>query len=262
MLLIFDSGIGGLGVAAEIQAALPGVAMSYVADNGFYPYGEKPDDVLIARILDVVGAAIADVKPQAVVIACNTASTIALAALRAAFEVPFVGCVPPVKPAAAASVSRQIGLLATSATIRRPYLQDLVARFAGGCVVHSLGTAVLADLAEAKFRGRAVDMAALAAAVAPMFEAGPQIDAVALGCTHYTFLRGELQALYPAVAWFDPAGAVARQTMRLVSGLELAAGGGGVAYFTAALADEAVMRAGLAGFGFRDFGLVAGVEVD
>lgn len=241
---------------------MPGVAMSYVADNGFYPYGEKPDDLLIARILDVVGAAIAQVKPQAVVIACNTASTIALAALRAAFEVPFVGCVPPVKPAAAASVSRQIGLLATAATVRRPYLQELVEQFAGGCVVHSLGTAVLADLAEAKFRGRAVDMAALAAAVAPMFEAGPQIDAVALGCTHYTFLLDELRALYPDVAWFDPAGAVARQTARLVGGLDLNVGGGGVAYFTGALADEAVMQAGFAGFGFEELRLVAGVGVD
>lgn len=250
MLLIFDSGIGGLGVAGEIRAALPDVAMSYLADNGFYPYGEKPDDVLIARILDVVGRAIEDVKPQAVVIACNTASTIALGALRSAYDVPFVGCVPPVKPAAAASVSRQIGLLATPATVRRPYLQNLLDRFAGGCAVHSLGTAVLADLAEAKFRGRVVDMPTLAAAVAPMFAAGPGIDAVALGCTHYTFLLGELQALHPGIAWFDPAEAVARQTARLVAGLEMGGGGGGVAYFTEALADYEVMQAGFSVFGF------------
>jgi glutamate racemase len=214
-LLVFDSGIGGLGVVAEIRRAAPGLAMDYLADNGFYPYGEKPNDVLIARILEVVGASVRVRRPDVVVVACNTASTIALGALRAAFEIPIVGCVPPVKPAAAASVSRQIGLLATAATIRRPYLQDLVERFGGGCVVHSLGTPVLADLAEAKFRGGVVDMAALAKAVAPMFEAGPDIDAVALGCTHYTFLREEFAALRPDLAWFDPAEAVARQAVRV-----------------------------------------------
>jgi len=261
LLLVFDSGIGGLGVAAEIQVVLPGVALAYLADNEFYPYGEKPDDVLIARILDVVGAAIEDLKPAAVVVACNTASTIALSALRAAFAVPFVGCVPPVKPAAAASVSRHIGLLATPATLRRPYLHDLLARFAGNCTVHSVGTPVLADLAEAKFRGVPVDMAALEAAVAPMFDAGPEIDAVALGCTHYTFLLAELKALHPGIAWFDPAGAVARQTMRQAAGLAAGAGGG-VAYFTGALADSDVMKAGLAGFGFAEIKLVAGVAVN
>ncbi len=261
MLLVFDSGIGGLGVAAEIRAALPGVAMSYLADNGFYPYGEKPDEVLIARILDVVGRAIDDLQPDAVVVACNTASTIALAALRAAFSVPFVGCVPPVKPAAAASVSRHIGLLATPATVRRPYLQDLLARFAGDCSVHCVGTAVLADLAEAKFRGQAVDMAALEAAVAPMFAGGAAIDAVALGCTHYTFLLPELRALHPGLAWFDPAAAVARQTMRLAAGWGVGEGDG-VAYFTGVPADAAVLRSGFAGFGFGEIMVVAGVGVD
>ena len=94
-----------------------------------------------------MGAGIGLVRPAAVVVACNTASTIALGALRAAFDVPIVGCVPPVKPAAAASLTGHIGLLATPATIRRPYLQDLVERFAGGCEVHSVGTPVLAELA-------------------------------------------------------------------------------------------------------------------
>ncbi len=261
MLLVFDSGIGGLGVAAEIRAALPGVAMTYLADNGFYPYGEKSDDVLIARILEVIGRALADLQPAAVVVACNTASTVALSALRSRFSVPFVGCVPPVKPAAAASVSRHIGLLATPATVRRPYLQDLMQRFAGDCTVHSVGTSVLADLAEQKFRGVAVDMQALEAAVAPIFGAGPEVDAVALGCTHYTFLLPELKALHPGLAWFDPAGAVAQQTARLAAGLNMGMGGG-VAYFTGALADEAVMRAGLARFGFDEIQLVAEAVVN
>ncbi len=248
-LLVFDSGVGGLGVVEEIRRAAPGLGMDYVMDDGFYPYGEKPDDVLIERILQVVGAGVKACRPDVVVVACNTASTIALGALRAVLDVPVVGCVPPVKPAAAASVTRHIGLLATAATIRRPFLQDLVARFGGGCEVHALGTAVLADLAEGKFRGRAVDMGVLGEAVAPMFGQGPEIDAVALGCTHYTFLREELAALRGDVAWFDPAGAVARQAVK-VAGAVGATGGAGRFYRTGDVVVEAVMRERVEGMGF------------
>jgi glutamate racemase len=249
-VLVFDSGVGGLGVVEEIRRAAPGLGLDYLMDDGFFPYGEKPDDVLIGRILAVVSAGVRACRPDVVVVACNTASTIALGALRAVLDVPFVGCVPPVKPAAAASVSRHIGLLATAATIRRPYLQDLVARFGGGCEVHALGTAVLADLAEGKFRGRAVDMKVLEAAVAPMFEAGEQkIDAVALGCTHYTFLREELAVLRGDVRWFDPAGAVARQAIR-VAGEVGDSGKAGRFCSTGDRVVEGVLREKVMGMGF------------
>jgi glutamate racemase len=224
-VLVFDSGIGGLGVVGEMRRIAPDLGIDYLADDGFYPYGRKPDDVLTARIVEVVGAGIRALRPSAVVVACNTASTIALGALRAAYDLPFIGCVPAVKPAAAASVSRRIGLLATEATVRRPYLQALVAEFAAGCEVFSLGSPVLADLAEQKFRGRPVDLAVLEAVVAPMFAAGEQkIDAVAIGCTHYTFLLPEFLALWPDQKWFDPAAAVARQAVR-VAGADADAGG-------------------------------------
>jgi len=253
-LLVFDSGIGGLGVVAPLRQGLPDARLTYLADNGFYPYGEKPDDVLIERILAVIGAGIAQVRPDAVVMACNTASTIALAALRARFALPVIGCVPPIKPAAAASRSRHIGLLATAATTRRPYLQDLVEKFAGGCAVHSLGKPVLADMAEQKFRGIAVDMAALQAAVAPLFEAAPEIDAVAIGCTHYTFLLPEFSALYPGISWFDPAPAVARQAQRMTAGL--GADGGPQTFLTTALMpDDELMARLVAAHGF------AGVKI-
>jgi glutamate racemase len=246
-LLVFDSGIGGLGVVGEIRRIAPGVGVDYLADDGFYPYGEKPDDVLTARILAVVGAGIRVCRPAAVVVACNTASTIALGALRAAFDVPIVGCVPAVKPAAAASVTRHIGLLATAATVRRDYVRALSARFAGDCVVHSLGSPVLADLAEGKFRGRAVDLGVLKGAVGTLFEGeGAAIDAVAIGCTHYTFLLPELAGLWPGVGWFDPAGAVARQAVRVAGE---GAGGGGF-FCTGAGVEGEVMRRGVEGFGF------------
>jgi len=254
-LLVFDSGIGGLGVVAQLRQVQPGARLTYAADNGFYPYGEKPDEVLIERILGVIGAGIAAVRPDAVVIACNTASTIALGALRARFALPVIGCVPPIKPAAAASRSRHIGLLATAATTRRPYLQELVDRFAGGCAVHSLGKPVLADMAEQKFRGVAVDMAALEAAVGPLFDAAPEIDAVAIGCTHYTFLLPELGALWPHIAWFDPAFAVARQTGRMTAGI--GEDGGANMFLTTALMPDRDSMAGLvAGYGFDGVGIL------
>ncbi len=219
-ILVFDSGIGGLGVVAALNELAPCLPLTYLADNGFFPYGEKPDEILLPHIIEVIGAAIAREKPEAVVIACNTASTIALSALRAAFNIPFIGCVPPIKPAAAASRSRSIGVLATAATVRRPYLNGLIERFAPDCRVLTLGTPTLAELAEQKFRGAAVDVSG---AIAPLFTqpGGEAIDAVALGCTHYTFLLPEFLALRPDLSWHDPALPVARQTLNIIAPLSL-----------------------------------------
>lgn len=245
-LLVFDSGIGGLGVVREIRRLQPAARITYLADNGFFPYGEKPDEVLLPHILGLLGQALARYDPGAVVVACNTASTIALAALREAYpEQKFIGCVPPIKPAAAASRTRHIGVLATAATVRRAYLQDLIDRFAPDCVVHSLGTPSLAELAERKFRGEAVDVAP---AVAPLFAQSGEIDAVALGCTHYTFLLPEFLALYPDIAWFDPAAPVARQVLAVTGDLP-AREGQDAAVFTAKPVG-ADMPAKLGAFGF------------
>lgn len=253
-LLIFDSGIGGLGVVAEIRRLQPAANITYLADNGFYPYGEKSDDVLIARILKVVGEGTELINPDAIVIACNTASTVALTHLRETYPKPFIGCVPPIKPAAAASRTRHIGLLATAATIRRPYLQDLVEKFAGDCTVHSFGTAILADLAEAKFRGHVINPAELAAAVEPLLSqpGADLIDSLALGCTHYTFLQPELVQLRPNIQWFDPAGAVARQTSSVTCSLPGSPGGRytSTAFFTGGLSDRENMKTALKNYGF------------
>lgn len=253
-LLVFDSGIGGLGVVRQIRRRQPDANLIYLADNGFYPYGEKPDATLITRILEIIGAAIALTQPDAVVIACNSASTVALSHLREAFSLPFIGCVPPIKPAAAASTTRHIGLLATAATIRRPYLADLVQKFAGDCTLHSHGTAILADLAEAKFRGQTLNLPDLQAAIAPLLtQPGAElIDAVALGCTHYTFLLPELSALRPGIKWFDPAGAVARQTAAVTGQLAATAPSphANTVFFTAPRPDTAIVDAGLRNYGF------------
>jgi glutamate racemase len=126
--------------------------------------------------------------------------------------------VPPIKPAAAASVRKTIGVLATAATVRRPYLNDLIERFAPDCNVLSLGTPSLAALAEQKFRGAVVDAGP---AIAPLFAqaGGDGIDAIALGCTHYSFLVPEFLALNPGIYWFDPAMPVAKQTLKVTADL-------------------------------------------
>jgi glutamate racemase len=218
MFLIFDSGIGGLGVVAELRRLAPERPLTYLADNGFFPYGEKTDEILVPRIVKLLGSAIEIFKPQALVVACNTASTIALPALRAAYGLPIIGCVPPIKPAAAASVTKSIGVLATAATVRRPYLTDLIEKFAPDCRVLSLGTPTLAELAEQKFRGAAVDVGP---AIAPLFaqDGGGAIDAIALGCTHYTFLLTEFALAHPGISWFDPALPVAKQTLKITADL-------------------------------------------
>jgi glutamate racemase len=250
-LLVFDSGIGGLGVVREIRRLQPAAGITYLADNAFFPYGEKPDAELLVHILRLIGVAIERFTPDAVVVACNTASTIALAGLRASYPFPFIGCVPPVKPAAAASRNKNIGVLATAATVRRAYLADLVQKYAADCMVHTLGTPALAELAEQKFVGHAVDPAGL---VAPLFTrpGGERIDAVALGCTHYTFLLPEFRALYPEITWFDPALPVARQTLAVMEKLPPTRRRPDAAWFTGAGPVSAATRQGLAGFGFED----------
>lgn len=221
-ILVFDSGIGGLGVVAALNQLAPGLPLDYLVDNGFFPYGEKADDLLLAHILDLIDDEIKRSAPEAIIIACNTASTIALSTLRERFSIPFIGCVPPIKPAATASQTRCIGLLATAATVRRPYLNGLIERFAPDCKVLSLGTPTLAELAEQKFRGATVDVAD---AIAPLFTqpGSENIDAMALGCTHYTFLLPEFLALRPDLSWHDPAMPVARQALRVIEDLNLTA---------------------------------------
>ena len=217
-LLVFDSGVGGVGIARELRQEMPGAGITYLMDNAGFPYGGRTDADVLARVLEVVAAGIAGVRPDVVVIACNTASTLALAALRARHAVPFVGCVPPVKAAAAVSRTRTIGMLGTPATVRGPYLRALAEQHAPDCRVLIHGAARLASLAEARFAGEPVAAEAVCAEVAPLLaQAGSaELDAVALGCTHYAWLLAELRDCVPAhVAWLDPAGPVARQTSRV-----------------------------------------------
>ncbi len=221
-MLVLDSGVGGLGVVAELRALRPGLPIAYLADTAGFPYGERPADDLARHLVALVARAIAAIAPCLVVLACNTASVAALAALRARFDLPFVGCVPAIRWAARLSRTRCFGLLATPATVSRPYVADLVARFAPDCTVHAHGATHLAALAENRFHGTPVAPAAIAAELAGLLDqpGAARIDTIVLGCTHYRLLLPELaRAAPPGIAWLDPAQAVARQACVLLDAL-------------------------------------------
>jgi glutamate racemase len=213
-ILIFDSGVGGLTVFRDVIAARPDARYVYVADDAGFPYGNLAEDKLIARVTQVIGDAIAAHNPDLIVIACNTASTLALKDLRARFTVPFVGTVPAIKPACAQSKSQRIAVLGTRATVSQEYTRALIREFANGCEVVLVGSPRLAGFAEAEFAGKPVSDADIEAEIAPCFVDGDgrRCDTVVLACTHYPLLIGRFRANAPwPVAWIDPAPAIARR---------------------------------------------------
>jgi glutamate racemase len=218
-ILLFDSGMGGLTVARAVARQLPYAHLVYAADNAAFPYGAWKEKELVLRIVKVLGRIIDTVKPDVIVIACNTASTIALAELRAAYNVPFVGTVPAIKPAAAQTKTGVIGVLATPGTVSREYTHSLIHTFAFHCKVLLHGAPRLAEIAEQKLRGHPVDLEELRLEVAPVFRKreGKATDVVVLGCTHYPLLTDDIAKVAPwPVIYIDPAPAIARRTADIV----------------------------------------------
>jgi glutamate racemase len=216
VILAADSGLGGLTIVAAIRTALPNAGLAYLCDNAFFPYGMRPDAELLSHFLGVMNRAIERTRPDLIVTACNTISTICLPQLRAATTIPVVGVVPAIKPAAQQSRRKVIGLLATPATINRPYTDDLIRSYASDCTVLKIGSAELVEMAEAKLLGELVDRDRLRRILAPFFDrpAETQPDIVVLACTHFPLLRAELQAAGPSgVAWIDSGAAVARRVV-------------------------------------------------
>lgn len=253
-ILVFDSGVGGLTVLREIRAALPQASFVYVADNAAFPYGAWDEAALADHVIALFGDLVRDHQPDLCVIACNTASTLVLPGLRAAFALPFVGTVPAIKPAVAASRSRMISVLGTPGTVARDYTKGLIKDFAGDCQVMLVGAAGLAAEAEARFSGGAADAQNIAAEIAPAFveKDGRRTDTVVLACTHYPLLTDELRAAAPwEVDWIDPAPAIARRVVQVLP--EGAEGGPArnLAIFTDPAAVTARMRRGLAAFGLE-----------
>ncbi|MCY7397725.1 MAG: glutamate racemase [Sphingomonas bacterium] len=219
-ILFFDSGVGGLSVLAPTRALLPTAAIVYAADSAAFPYGTRSEAEIAARVPALLGRLVERYRPRLAVIACNTASTIALDHVRFALDIPVVGTVPAIRPAAALSRSRVIGVLGTEATVRQPYVDDLAARFASDCTVIRHGSKDLVILAEAKLRGAAIDPAAIAFALAPMraAERGADIDVIVLACTHFPLLSDEIAAAWPGVTLVNGGAGIARRIAFLTAG--------------------------------------------
>ncbi len=220
-VLFFDFGIGGLTVLREARVLMPERRFVYVADDAGFPYGGWEEAALKARILALFERLVAEIDPEIAVIACNTASTLVLADLRAAFpDLPFVGTVPAIKPAAERTRSGLVSVLATPGTVKRAYTRELIQSFASKCHVRLVGSERLAPMAEAHIRGEGLDDASVLAEIAPCFvEAadGRLTDIVVLACTHYPFLANIFRRLAPwPVDWLDPAEAIARRAQTLL----------------------------------------------
>ncbi len=220
--LIFDSGVGGLSVVAEIRKLLPDVSLTYAADDAFRPYGDKTEAALRTRLPGLLWTLSKTAQPDLVVIACNTASTTALEGIRTALSVPVIGVVPAIKPAAQQSRTKTIGVLGTPGTVRRKYVDALIQKFASDCHVVLQGSVGLVDLAERKLAGELIDPGDIRREIAPLFSGphGPNIDQIVLACTHFPLLREELSRAAPhEAAWIDSGAAIAKRMQTVMNGL-------------------------------------------
>lgn len=264
-ILVIDSGIGGLSVVDAVRAHLPHVRIVYLADNAGFPFGNMGREALKSRLQRLVLSLKERYRCDALVVACNTASTVALDALRGALDIPVIGTVPAIKTAGEVSRTRAIGLLATPATAHGPYIDDLIARFASNCKVVRIGARDLAAKAEAFARGEPPDPFYLSQLMAPFFGPdAPPVDTVVLGCTHYPLLIDHLRAAAPPfVQWLDPAHAIARRLKHVLETAEpkdqarRAALRDDLALFTDPATDLDALRPFLAKYGFSDLRLSA-----
>ncbi|WP_105664127.1 glutamate racemase [Cronobacter dublinensis] len=216
-ILVFDSGVGGLSVYDEIRHLLPDLHYIYAFDNVAFPYGEKSEAFIVERVVEIVTAVQARYPLALAVIACNSASTVSLPALREKFAFPVVGVVPAIKPAARLTANGVVGLLATRGTVKRPYTHELIARFANECRIEMLGSAELVEIAEAKLHGELVSLEALRRVLRPWLRMPEPPDTVVLGCTHFPLLAEELlQVLPEGTRLVDSGAAIARRTAWLL----------------------------------------------
>ena len=253
-LLIFDSGVGGLSVVGALRRLLPTAPIVYAADSAYYPYGTRRPEEIDARVPALLGRLAERFDPELIVIACNTASTIALDTVRAALDVPIVGTVPAIKPAAELSKSRVIGVLGTDATVVQPYVDRLAAEFAADCQLIRHGSARLVELAEASLRGESAGTDEYRSILAGLLDqpGGDRMDTVVLACTHFPLVQAELEAAAPRPLTFvDGKEGIARRVAWLTRDRSWPAGSGAdLAVFTGRNFDPAPLDAALRSYGF------------
>jgi glutamate racemase len=255
-ILVFDSGLGGLTVHREIVKLRPDARFVYAADDEAFPYGRLSEAELSKRVVAVMAALIETHRPDLIVIACNTASTLVLAELRTRFTVPFVGTVPAIKPACAASQTRLVSVLGTEATVAREYTKALIRDFGQGCDITLVGSKRLAVLAEAMLHGEDIDDEDILEEIMPCFleKDGVRTDTIVLACTHYPLLLERFHRLAPwPVTWLDPAPAIAKRVVALVGARpDGAPDGAAVFSLTSGGQPDGGLAAGLEPFGFKD----------
>lgn len=217
-IAILDSGVGGLSIFNSIRQRMPQLSIVYACDNKNFPYGPKPAGQVIQCISNLTEKVIQKFSPQLVVIACNTASTVALDKLRTLSSVPIVGVVPAIKPASSISNTKVIGLLATPGTVNRDYTDRLIQEYAKNTQVIKIGSTLLVEMAEQKLRGVNCDLEQIRQELAPFFPQQSQspIDTIVLGCTHFPLLLEELKASTPKpMNWIDSSEAIAQRVSSL-----------------------------------------------
>lgn len=214
-ILMLDSGIGGLSLYSEITSLISEISVHYVGDNAALPYGNKSDNFILQRVSKLVEFYSRRLKPNAIVIACNTASTLTLEHLRALTTTPIIGVVPAIKVAGEVSQNRRIGLLATPATIERLYVEDLLNAFAKDCLMTRVGSALMVEMAELKLASeRPLNLDLLRNEIQPFID--QNVDSVVLGCTHFPLLKEELSLVAPYIHWIDSSKAIAKRTQHVL----------------------------------------------
>lgn len=256
-ILVIDSGVGGLSVCQSILEQEPRLQVIYFADSAFFPYGLLPEEQLRARLKQIVSSMLAIHQPALVVLACNTVSTLVLPELRALFDIPFVGVVPAIKPAAALSESKRIGLLATPATVNRPYTDQLIKDYAQDCQVIKIGSSELVHEAEKLLKGQAVSTEVINKQLKPFSDEQGQalVDTVVLGCTHFPLLKIELAKQLPGIRWVDSGKAIANRVSHLLATIpenSKVSNGAHQIYFSKPVQDQAVMTESLRRLGLQN----------
>ncbi|MCL4354236.1 glutamate racemase [Patescibacteria group bacterium] len=213
---IFDSGVGGLSVLRELKKLLPSENFIFIADQANVPYGGKTKEQLIGFSDKIVNFLVNEKKVKAIVIACNTSTVYSIDFLRLKYKIPIIGTVPVVKTIARLTKSGKTAVFSTPATAKSSYLTQLINKFAGGVTVYKIGGTGLEDLVEEGNLKNPKIKKILLESLIPLKQKG--VDALALGCTHYPFLRDQIEAIVGKdVAIVDSGGAVARRTKEILS---------------------------------------------
>ena len=261
-ILVIDSGVGGLSICQSILAQQPTLQIIYFADNAFFPYGLLPEEALSVRLKYIVEKMLALHQPKLVVLACNTVSTLVLPELRSLFAIPFVGVVPAIKPAAIISKTKRLGLLATPATVLRPYTDQLILDYAKDCEVIKVGSNELVVEAESLLNDQTVNKQVIDHVLAPFrsSEESLGVDTIVLGCTHFPLLKKYLSESLSGVNWVDSGNAIANRVSHLLAGLAepLTARDSVVnkahqLYFSKPIEHKAEFTNGLLSLGFKSF---------